>query len=297
LISVDVSEFQVPVNDSYPHRWLIFRACDGGYVDHNVTQNLAWAIRARADGRLDGFTVYVVYRPGANDVILARLNQVGVPTDCVVMIDAETWQGQITGDRSTEMNLLAASLARRQGSPDRVWGYFNRGDGASMWPGRPSWLQVVVASYGGSSPTGIANMVGWQYTDGQPQFAVSGLPSSSPPFGPCDHNELNVTATPQGDAPMTPAEIQAVADAVWAKAFSGVMPDGKTLSPQHKASEWLAGTNLAERDDATSVELAAVKAAVLTLSAAVARLSTGGAVVGTPPTYTTAGPLTLTPMP
>jgi hypothetical protein len=32
----DVSEFQVPVNDSYPYRVLSVRVCDGTYQDHNA---------------------------------------------------------------------------------------------------------------------------------------------------------------------------------------------------------------------------------------------------------------------
>ena len=38
----DVSEFQVPVNDSYPYRVLSIRVCDGTYRDHNFAANYAW---------------------------------------------------------------------------------------------------------------------------------------------------------------------------------------------------------------------------------------------------------------
>lgn len=205
-VSVDVSEFQQPVNDTYPHRWLSFRACDGSYVDRNVGLNLSWALHARSTGRIDGFTVYVVYRPFKNALILANLDRLGVPKDCVVMIDAETWGGQITGDHSVELNQLADALAARQGSRQRVWGYGNRGDLAALWSGRPAWLGVVVASYGGSRPS-VPNMVGWQYTDGQ--YDVPGLPSSSAPFGPCDHNVFTIQAAhtdTSSEAPLTSTE-------------------------------------------------------------------------------------------
>lgn len=288
-VACDISEYQVPVNDSYPHRWITFRACDGSYVDRNAPANLAWCQRALTAGRLDGYGVYVVYRPGANAAILATLSRLGVPTGCTVMVDAESWGGQIRGDNSAELNALANALVARQGAQSRVWGYGNRSDLSGLWPGRPSWLGVVVASYGGSKPTGIPNMVGWQYTDGQPQYAVPGLPSASAPFGPCDHNELYLTA--QGDPPVTPAEIAAVADAVWGKVFSALMPDGKTLSPQHSAAEWLAGTNIAERDDVTAAQLAA---AVAVITAAIAKIQTGPG--GAAPTYQS-GPLVLTPLP
>jgi len=99
-VAVDCSEFQPPVNDTYPHRWITFRVCDGSYVDHNAAVNLAWCKRALAAGRLDGYGVYVVYRPGLNAKILGILDWLSVPADCTVMVDAETWGGQISGDQS-----------------------------------------------------------------------------------------------------------------------------------------------------------------------------------------------------
>jgi hypothetical protein len=199
--------FQPPADDSYPHRWLILRACDGAYTDRNAAQNLAWAQKAVAAGRLDGFTVYVVYRPGLNSTILATLDRLRVPGDCMVMVDAESWGGQISGDQSAGLNGLVNSLAARQGSQGRVWGYANRSDYASLWPGRPSWLGLVVASYGGTRPP-VPGMIGWQYSDGT--YQVAGLPSSSPPFGACDHNELYLTTQPKDD--MTPAESKMLVD-------------------------------------------------------------------------------------
>lgn len=193
LTAVDVSEFQPPVTDAYPHRWLILRCCDGSYVDRNLAHNLAWAVYARKTGKLDGFTVYVVYEPGQNNAILANLDGARVPADCTIMIDVESWGGKIHGNHSGEINALARSLAKRQGSPARVWGYANRGDYAAIWPTRPKWLGLVVASYGGSRPDspGPGPLVGWQYTDGQ--YTVPGLPNSSPPFGRCDHNQLYIS--------------------------------------------------------------------------------------------------------
>ncbi len=212
-VTADVSEFQTPVNDSYPHRWLIFRACDGTYTDSHAAANLAWAKRARAAGQIDGFTVYVVYRPGANRAILANLNRLGVPADCMVMIDGETWGGQISGDHSGDLNSLSASLAFRQRSQDRVWGYGNRADFAELWPNRPDWLGLVVASYGGTRPTDIPNIIGWQYTDGT--YTVPGLPSSSAPFGPCDHNDIDIpTAAPGG---FTVSDVQTILDHIDAR--------------------------------------------------------------------------------
>ena len=192
LIACDVSEFQTAVTNAYPHRWLTFRACDGSYVDHHLDANLAWAVHARKTGKLDGFTVYVVYEPGRNDTILSILHAHNVPADCTVMIDVESWGGKINGNHSGEINALARALAKRQGSKQRVWGYANRGDYAAIWPKRPRWLGLVVASYGGSKPAspGPGPLVGWQYSNGQ--YDVPGLPNSSAPFGRCDHNQLYI---------------------------------------------------------------------------------------------------------
>lgn len=200
MYACDVSEFQVPVTDTYPHRWLIFRACDGDYRDHNAAQNLAWCKKAKAAGKLDGYTLYSVYRPGQNSAILDTLDALGVPKDCHLMIDAESWGNAITGNHSPEINSLADRLAARNGRGN-VWGYANRGDYASVWPSRPSWLGLVVASYGSSKPSspGPGPLVGWQYSDGQDSNPVpAGAPRSSAPFGRCDHNQLFVGAAPSG---------------------------------------------------------------------------------------------------
>lgn len=188
VVTVDVSEFQQPVDDSYEREWLIFRGCDGDYQDRNAARNLAWAVKARAAGRLRNFTVYVVYRPGKGQASLNLLDRLKVPHDCVLMIDAETWGSQIVGDHSTEINALAARMRVRQGGRlDLVWAYGNRGPDISVWPHKPDWLGWVVASYGGSKPT-VPNMAGWQYTDGQ--YVLPNLPNRSKPFGACDHNVI-----------------------------------------------------------------------------------------------------------
>lgn len=235
-VACDISEFQPLVDQSYPYRWLILRCCDGGYVDRHLDHNLAWAVAAKANRRLDGFAVYVVYEPGQNNTILHNLNAAAVPTDCTIMIDVESWDGKIRGDHSTEINQLVAALAQRQaGARDRVWCYGNRGDLASIYPSRPGWLGVVVASYGVPTVTldGPGRLVGHQYTDGTD--TVPGLPSSSPPFGRCDHNQLYLpAATPAtATAPeeftvdqQAQNEFDKIYNLLYA-ALSPVGPDGK----------------------------------------------------------------------
>jgi hypothetical protein len=271
-ISCDVSEFQTAVNDTYPHRWLIFRVCDGDYLDQRCRTNLAWAIKARTAGKLDGFTVYVVYRPGKNAAILKHLNDVGLPHDCKVMIDAESWSGAITGDHSTEMNALATAVAKRQGSQANVWGYANRGDYAGIWPHRPAWLGLVVASYGGSKPAspGPGPLVGWQYTDGQ--YSVAGLPSTTAPFGKCDHNQLYVQ---EDDMPLSDADIQKIGTNIVERLFIGA--DGHP----HQADALIAQrvNPLVQLIGALGTRVAQAQADLATVKTELAALKTGAVTV------------------
>lgn len=188
LNACDVSYFQPVVDDSYPFRWLIFRCCDGDFIDPNMLANAAWAKAAVTRGRMDGWTVYAVWRPGMNAHVLANLALV-MTTDSFVMVDVESWGGQISGDHSAEITQLVNALAAKYGQ-SHVWVYGNAGDLASLYPNRPAWVRLVVASYGTLQPS-LPNMVGWQYTDGQ--HITAGRPHSTAPFGACDHNVLYLT--------------------------------------------------------------------------------------------------------
>lgn len=153
-----------------------------------------------------GWTAYVVYRPGMNAAVLANVSKI-TPVDRL-MIDVESWGGQIVGDHSDEINSLADSLANVVGSQDRVWIYGNGYDLGTIAPRRRPWLQVVAAAWGDNKPV-VANMIGWQYTEGQ---HVSGnRPRASAPFGYCDHNELYVDEL-SGQGGGTPIEVPAEDD-------------------------------------------------------------------------------------
>lgn len=227
IVGCDIAEFQPVVGDTYPHRWLTWRACFGGsYPDKHAPANLAWCASAVKSGRLDGYGCYVVYLPGQNAGILDTLDRLNVPTGIPVMVDVEAWHGEsyaISGDHSADINALCVSLSQRQGDQEFVWGYANRPDYGTIWPIRPSWLGLVVASYGGTQPVspGPGPLVGWQYTDGT--WTVPGLPSSSAPFGACDHNAYY--QLPEADMP-TADEIAA---AVWSHPLT--LPQAAPLKP------------------------------------------------------------------
>jgi hypothetical protein len=190
----DVSEFQDAVSNAYTRDWLSFRVCDGTYHDHKVGTNLPWSKKAASSGRLTGFIGYCVYRPGV-DTFGTYKAIVGAPhPKHVAMIDVESWGGAIRGDHSAAITALANQLAAWLGSKKRVIAYGNAGDLASIYPHRPSWLKVIVASYGPNRPS-LPGMIGWQYTDGSTRYGVpAGYPRSSAPFGACDHNAFDMTS-------------------------------------------------------------------------------------------------------
>lgn len=211
VFAADVSRYQVPVDGTYKRKWLIFRIGDGS-MDPNARANLAWCKKALADGRMLGYTGYLVYRPGETPTHL--LDELGFPTDRHVMLDVESWGGQIGGNRSSELNALAAQIRARQGGDSsRVWGYGNQNDLTNLWPNRPAWMRLVVARYSTFKPN-LTPLAGWQYTDGESKWAVlRGWPRSSKPFGHCDHNRLYLSEE-DISMPLTKAEITAIGDEV-----------------------------------------------------------------------------------
>ncbi len=186
IYAADVSYFQAPVDDSYDLPWLIFRCCDGDFMDPHCAANAAWAAGAP---KLAGWTAYAVYRPGMAAPTLAHLAT--LPPGGVVMVDVESWGGAVRGDHSHEIMQLVDAI-RAQSGVKSVWIYGNAYDLAEICPSRGN-TPVVIAAYGNAKPVD-PYLVGWQYTDGTDPS--SGRRQSSPPFGPCDHNELYITATP-----------------------------------------------------------------------------------------------------
>ena len=176
----DVSEWQVPVTDDYPFQVLSIRVCDGSYRDRNFPANYKWALRALDSGRLAALIVYVVYRPDWLTTLKTVRDMVDVPHPrMAVMIDVESWQGQISGNQSVGVNGLYYGLAAWLGDARRVIGYGNTGDLDTLWPLKPPGLRLVVASYGSNPdyPGKLAH-----------QFANDHV---TPPFGPCDINSAD----------------------------------------------------------------------------------------------------------
>lgn len=146
---VDSSEFQrCPLDDSYPYQFASFRACDGTYRDQKFAANHAWAKRAADSGRIAGFIVYCVWRPNWQDTVATLKAMVGAPHPrMAVMLDVESWGGQITGDRSAGINAAReAVIAWLGGNRKRVIGYGNAYDLTSLWPDRKD-ARIILANY------------------------------------------------------------------------------------------------------------------------------------------------------
>ena len=192
-IFADVSEFQAPVDDSYPYAIISIRSNDGTYEDHNFQQNYQWCVDAANDGRLAAFIVYYYMRPGETgcDTHMAMVNDAGGPNPkMITMMDVESG-GNPNYDMSSVLNDEYTRLAAWLGDERRVIAYANLGDERSMWKFKPEHLEWILAGYGANPYDPSLIKLAHQYTDGQGYGAASGLPDGCPPFGQCDMNSAD----------------------------------------------------------------------------------------------------------
>lgn len=209
----DVSEFQPVVDDSYtsatysdrgqdwPYRWISIRSNDGEYVDHHFADNYAWCVNAVNDGRLEGFSVYYVWRPGPGAVHthMQLLSGAGGPHPKInTEVDVETWRETNNPnpayDVSPQINSDVDTLATWYGgNRARVIGYGNCSDINTMWPCRPAGLLMRYAAYGNNPDK--PDQVAHQYTDDH--CYGGGLPNGVAPFGNCDMNSADNLAPAQ----------------------------------------------------------------------------------------------------
>lgn len=177
----DVSEYQTYVNDAYPYHFISIRSNDGTYRDRKFSKNYAWCKKAADSGHIAGFLVYCVYRPNWRDVLANLKAQIGPNPHpkLAVMIDVESWGGQITGNQSAGINALREAIIKwLGGNRSRVIGYGNLGDLNGLWRTKGD-AKVVVASYG-SNPS-YPNKIAHQYADN----------GACAPFGRCDMNSAD----------------------------------------------------------------------------------------------------------
>ncbi|BBY80110.1 hypothetical protein H7I53_00420 [Mycolicibacterium pulveris] len=184
----DVSEWQASVDDSYPYRVLCIRSNDGTYRDRRWDNNYAWCRRAADSDRLAFFIAYFVWRPNWRQTVDTFTAQVGTPhPKMAVMLDVESWGGQIGGDRSAGINAAYRAVGAYVGSTAKVLGYGNVADLDTLWPHKPPGIRLVVAAYG-HNPR-YPGKVAHQYTDGSGYGG--GLPEGAAPFARCDMNSAD----------------------------------------------------------------------------------------------------------
>ena len=189
----DVSEFQCPVDDSYPYAVLSIRSNDGSYEDHNFAQNYQWACAAADSGRLTCFIVYYYYRPGTGAAThMAMVNAAGGPhPKMVTMMDIESGGNpnyDVSGSLDDDYQQL---VAWHGGDERRVIAYANVSDERTMWQAKPSDIDWILAGYGANPYDPSLVKLAHQYTDGNGYGAQSGLPDGCEPFGNCDMNSAD----------------------------------------------------------------------------------------------------------
>lgn len=181
----DVSEWQVPVNNAYPYPVLAVRSNDGTYRDRNFALNYAWAQTALNHGQLQALLIYLVYRTNWQADFATLQSVVGTPHPrSAVMIDVESWGGQIRGDQSAGINGVHQLASAWLGDARRVIGYGNVGDLNTLWPVKPAGIRLIIAAYG-SNPD-YPGKIGHQFTNGA---TVDHL--LVPPFGYADVNSAD----------------------------------------------------------------------------------------------------------
>jgi hypothetical protein len=181
----DVSKYQTWVDDTYPYQVLAIRSNDGTYRDEKFPANLVWSKRALDVGRLRALLVYMVYRPNWQQTLDTTKAMVGAPHPrMAVMVDVESWSGQIKGDQSLGVNNLVNGLAAWLGDNRKVIGYGNTGDLNSLWPHKPDGMRLIIAAYG-SNPD-YPGKLGHQFTNGVTKDHLL-----VPPFGYADVNSAD----------------------------------------------------------------------------------------------------------
>jgi hypothetical protein len=200
----DVSEFQVPLDDSYwaatytdantgPWNYdvISIRSNDGDHVDKNFAANYQNAVAAVESGKCKFFIVYYYWRPGSdavnNHMQLVKA-QGGPNPKMVSMIDLESG-GNPSSDVSNQVNSDYFTLQQWLGNDRRVIGYANVNDERTMWQTKPAHVPMILAGYGTNPNDPSVFKIAHQYTDGT-GFG-GGLPEGAPPFGHCDMNSAD----------------------------------------------------------------------------------------------------------
>jgi hypothetical protein len=269
----DVSEFQVPVDDSYPYDILAIRSNDGTYLDHNFVQNYAWGCRSLDSGKLQCLIIYFVYRTNWQDTLNTLISRFpnGVHPKVVFMLDVESWGGEIGGDNSDGINKLYWGCTdylktSQDTGTRRVIGYGNTYDLNTLWPNKPDGIRLIVAGYGANPD--YPGKLGHQFTDGQ-----VGGPINVPPFGFADVNsadgyDINMFLASVGlgpvvvPAPFSGGPLMALTDPEQQEVLAGIRYLVGQLGPWKQLGQNAQGQDLTLVDSfaEAKTDIAAIKA-------------------------------------
>lgn len=187
----DVSEYQPPIDGTYPYPKFGFRADTGSRLDVNARAN--WSYCVAHPDHIRVAVAYVVFKPGQSAAIMSRLRGAFgsiCPPNMVPEIDMESGSGFAgPGNHSAEANDLMGQLAAWTGQQPQTQGYANGNDWAGNWPTPPAWMKRRLAAYS-TSPT-PAGYYARQYYGALPYGSPAGWPRSCPPFG--SYVDMNAT--------------------------------------------------------------------------------------------------------
>lgn len=177
----DISEFQPPVDKTYPYATLAYRLDTGWRIDNHAKANHATSEKMKSIGARIG---YVVFIPGQTKAILQRLkNNFGNGDPGIAIMDdmesGKDFAGP--GNHSIEANDFHDELAAwTNNDMNRQLGYANAYDWASLWKVRPAGMKRVLADYEATIKSGY-----WaqQYVGGGNTPVPSGFPRACRPFG------------------------------------------------------------------------------------------------------------------
>lgn len=194
MFFADSSSYQPYYDSTYPHPVASFRADTGYRTDSKAAGNWQAVSALVESGKVRVVIVYVVYIPGNNPDILARVRALfgaQCPDRLCFRVDVESGPGFAgPGNHSTGANQLAGMLADYAGSWLRVEAYANASDYRTGWPQADARLKKCTAAYSTTDPSPYS----WQYYGALPYPSPVGYPRSCPPFGSyVDMNVINAS--------------------------------------------------------------------------------------------------------
>jgi len=164
-LGVDVSKWQVGVNDSYPYPVLCIRSNDGTHRDRRWVNNYGWCLRNADSGRLTFFIVYFVWRPNwQQEVDTAKVIGYGDAGDL-----NSVWPRKPPGVR-----LVVAACGNNPPYPGKVAHQYTDGCGygGGLTEGAPPFGRRDMNSADGLTAVEFARACGVTATDSVPNEVV-----------------------------------------------------------------------------------------------------------------------------